>query len=170
MSLTFSLDPAVVVGLMQARRSDGLKAGGYALSHPRSLRIHWATPRADLNRRDEHDLSLVRPKRQQFVVDRYDDPKVANVSALLVAGGDAVALKAVSGSPRDPEPGSPSLAESCRTHFDASRFAETRDDWIWLRPRRFSKSFQIHRFQPIRKNVLIYTVISTKLAYRITAQ
>src|ERR1700693_3220268 len=96
----------------------------------------------------------------KVVVDRYDDPKVPNVSCYL-SRAETGGLK-----------GGLGLAE------DASRFSiecravgpitipaglPKREVIGFAQASIFFKSFQIHRSIDAEKNVLIYTVISTKL-------
>ncbi len=96
----------------------------------------------------------------KIIVERYDDPKVANVSCYLsraATGG----IKGGLGLAEDPSRFSiacravgpiavpPGLAKSEVVAFASASL--------------FFKTFQIHRAVDAEKNVLVYTVVSTKL-------
>ena len=96
----------------------------------------------------------------KIVVERYDDPKVQNVSCYL-SRADTGGVKGALGLAEDPSRFSiacravgptsipPGLAKSEVIGFASASF--------------FFKTFQIHRSVDPDKNVLIYTVVSTKL-------
>ena len=96
----------------------------------------------------------------KVVVDRYDDPKVANVSCYL-SRAETGGVKGGLGLAEDPS----RFSIACRAvgpitlppglpKHELIGFAQASV---------FFKSFQIHRSVDTEKNVLVYTVISTKL-------
>jgi CreA protein len=96
----------------------------------------------------------------KIVVDRYDDPKVANVSCYL-SRAETGGVKGGLGLAEDPS----RFSIACRgvgpitlppglPKHETIGFAQASI---------FFKSFQIHRSVDSEKNVLVYTVISTKL-------
>jgi CreA protein len=96
----------------------------------------------------------------KIVVERYDDPKVANVSCYM-SRAETGGVKGGLGLAEDPSRFSiacravgpiaipPGLAKSEVIAFASASF--------------FFKTFQIHRAVDAEKNVLVYTVVSTKL-------
>src|SRR6476646_10182888 len=96
----------------------------------------------------------------KIVVERYDDPKVANVSCYM-SRADTGGIKGGLGLAEDPSRFSiacravgpialpPGLPKSEVIAFASASL--------------FFKSFQIHRAFDAGKNVLVYTVVSTKL-------
>ena len=96
----------------------------------------------------------------KIVVDRYDDPKVPNVSCYL-SRADTGGIKGGIGLAEDPSRFSiacravgpvsipPKLPKSEVTGFASASL--------------FFKTFQIHRSIDPEKHVLVYTVVSTKL-------
>jgi CreA protein len=96
----------------------------------------------------------------KIVVDRYDDPKVANVSCYLsraTTGG----VKGGLGLAEDPS----RFSIACRGvgPITIPPGLPKRETIGFAQASLFFKSFQIHRSIDAEKNVLIYTVISTKL-------
>jgi len=96
----------------------------------------------------------------KIVIERYDDPRIANVSCYLsraqtggVAGGIGLAE----------DPSRFSLA--CRAVGPVALPAKLpRSEVVGFSAASvFFKSFQIHRMLDAEKNVLIYTVVSTRL-------
>ena len=96
----------------------------------------------------------------KVIVDRYDDPKVANVSCYL-SRAETGGVKGGLGLAEDPS----RFSIACRAvgpitlppgllKHELIGFAQAS---------LFFKSFQIHRSVDAEKNVLVYTVISTKL-------
>ena len=95
------------------------------------------------------------------MVDRYNDPKVANVSCYL-SRAETGGVKGGLGLAEDPS----RFSIACRAVGPITMppgFAEARRRSASRRRRFFSKAFQIHRSIDTEKNVLVYTVISTKL-------
>ena len=96
----------------------------------------------------------------KIVVDRYDDPKVANVSCYL-SRAETGGIKGGIGIAEDPSRFSiacravgpvsipPGLAKSEVIAFASASL--------------FFKTFQVHRAIDVEKQVLVYTVVSTKL-------
>jgi CreA protein len=96
----------------------------------------------------------------KVVVDRYDDPKVANVSCYL-SRADTGGVKGGLGLAEDPSRFSiacrgvgpvtipPGLPKSEVIAFSSASL--------------FFKTFQVHRAVDAEKQVLVYTVVSTKL-------
>jgi CreA protein len=96
----------------------------------------------------------------KIVVDRYDDPRVANVSCYLsraTTGG----VKGGLGLAEDPS----RFSLACRGTGPITLPPDLpkREIIAFASASIFFKSFQIHRSLDTQKNVLIYTVISTKL-------
>jgi CreA protein len=96
----------------------------------------------------------------KIVVDRYDDPKVPNVSCYL-SRAETGGVKGGLGLAEDPS----RFSIACRAVGPISippNLAK-REVIGFAQASIFFKSFQIHRSIDVEKNVLIYTVISTKL-------
>jgi CreA protein len=96
----------------------------------------------------------------KIVIERYDDPKVANVSCYLsraqtggVAGGVGLA--------EDPS----RFSLSCHAIGSVSLPTQLpRSEVVgFAAASPFFKTFQIHRMLDSEKNVLVYTVVSTRL-------
>jgi CreA protein len=96
----------------------------------------------------------------KVVVDRYDDPKVANVSCYL-SRAETGGVKGGLGLAEDPS----RFSIACRAVGPVSipPGLPKREMIGFASASLFFKSFQIHRSIDAEKNVLIYTVISTKL-------
>jgi CreA protein len=96
----------------------------------------------------------------KIVVDRYDDPKVANVSCYL-SRAETGGVKGGLGLAEDPS----RFSIACRAVGPISipPNLPKREVIGFAQASVFFKSFQIHRSVDPEKNVLIYTVISTKL-------
>ncbi len=96
----------------------------------------------------------------KVVVDRYDDPKVANVSCYL-SRAETGGVKGGLGFAEDPS----RFSIACRAVGPISMppGLPKREMIGFAQASLFFKSFQIHRSYDPEKNVLIYTVISTKL-------
>jgi CreA protein len=96
----------------------------------------------------------------KIVVDRYDDPKVANVSCYL-SRAETGGIKGGLGLAEDPS----RFSIACRAVGPISipPGLPKREVIGFAQASLFFKSFQIHRSIDAEKNVLIYTVISTKL-------
>ena len=96
----------------------------------------------------------------KIVVDRYDDPKVANVSCYL-SRAETGGVKGGLGLAEDPS----RFSIACRAVGPISipPGLPKRETIGFAQASIFFKSFQIHRSVDAEKNVLVYTVISTKL-------
>jgi CreA protein len=96
----------------------------------------------------------------KIVVDRYDDPKVANVSCYL-SRAETGGIKGGLGLAEDPS----RFSIACRAvgPITIPPGLPKREVIGFASASLFFKSFQIHRSVDAEKNVLIYTVISTKL-------
>ena len=96
----------------------------------------------------------------KIVVDRYDDPKVPNVSCYL-SRAETGGVKGGLGLAEDPS----RFSIACRAVGPISipQSLPKREVIGFAQASIFFKTFQIHRSVDPEKNVLIYTVISTKL-------
>jgi CreA protein len=96
----------------------------------------------------------------KIVVDRYDDPKVPNVSCYL-SRAETGGVKGGLGLAEDPS----RFSIACRAvgPITIPPGLPKREIIGFASASLFFKSFQIHRSVDAEKNVLIYTVISTKL-------
>jgi CreA protein len=96
----------------------------------------------------------------KIVVDRYDDPKVPNVSCYL-SRAEVGGVKGGLGLAEDPS----RFSIACRAvgPITLPPGLPKREMIGFAQASLFFKSFQIHRAVDEEKNVLVYTVISTKL-------
>ncbi len=96
----------------------------------------------------------------KIVVDRYDDPRVANVSCYL-SRAETGGVKGGLGLAEDPS----RFSVACRSTGPVTVPAglPKRETIGFAQASIFFKSFQIHRSFDQEKNVLVYTVVSTKL-------
>lgn len=96
----------------------------------------------------------------KIVVDRYDDPEVANISCYL-SRAETGGVKGGLGLAEDPN----RFSIACRAVGPVTVPPNMRKQEVvgFAKASVFFKSFQIHRAFDAEKNVLIYTVISTKL-------
>ena len=96
----------------------------------------------------------------KIVVDRYDDPRVANVSCYL-SRAETGGVKGGLGLAEDPS----RFSIACRAvgPITLPPGQPKRETIGFAQASVFFKSFQIHRSVDVEKNVLVYTVISTKL-------
>ena len=96
----------------------------------------------------------------KIVVERYDDPKVANVSCYM-SRADTGGIKGGLGLAEDPS----RFSIACRAVGPIAVPPELRKSEViaFASASLFFKSFQIHRAFDAEKNVLVYTVVSTKL-------
>jgi len=96
----------------------------------------------------------------KIVIDRYDDPRVANVSCYL-SRAETGGVKGGLGLAEDPS----RFSIACRAigPITIPPGLPKREVIGFAQASIFFKSFQIHRSVDEEKNVLIYTVISTKL-------
>ena len=96
----------------------------------------------------------------KIVVERYDDPKVANVSCYM-SRAEAGGIKGGLGFAEDPS----RFSIACRAVGPVTvpeRLAKS-EVIGFASASLFFKTFQIHRAVDAEKNVLVYTVVSTKL-------
>jgi len=96
----------------------------------------------------------------KIVVERYDDPKIANVSCYM-SRAEAGGIKGGLGFAEDPS----RFSIACRAVGPVTvpeRLAKS-EVIGFASASLFFKTFQIHRAVDPEKNVLVYTVVSTKL-------
>jgi CreA protein len=96
----------------------------------------------------------------KIIVERYDDPKVANVSCYM-SRAQAGGIKGGLGFAEDPS----RFSIACRAVGPVTipeRLAKS-EVIGFASASLFFKTFQIHRAIDPEKNVLVYTVVSTKL-------
>ena len=96
----------------------------------------------------------------KIVVERYDDPKVANVSCYM-SRADTGGIKGGLGFAEDPS----RFSIACRAVGPVVIPSGLRRSEVigFSSASLFFKSFRIHRAVDAEKNVLVYTVVSTKL-------
>jgi CreA protein len=96
----------------------------------------------------------------KIVVERYDDPKVANISCYM-SRAETGGVKGGLGLAEDPS----RFSIACRAVGPiAIPPGLTKSEVIaFASASLFFKTFQIHRSVDLEKNVLVYTVVSTKL-------
>jgi len=96
----------------------------------------------------------------KIVVERYDDPKVANVSCYM-SRADTGGIKGGLGFAEDPS----RFSIACRAVGPISMPPGLPKSEVigFASASLFFKAFRIHRAVDAEKNVLVYTVISTKL-------
>ena len=96
----------------------------------------------------------------KIVVERYDDPRVANVSCYL-SRAETGGIKGGLGFAEDPS----RFSIACRAVGPVTMPASVpRNEVIaFSQASLFFKAFQIHRALDAEKQVLVYTVVSTKL-------
>jgi CreA protein len=96
----------------------------------------------------------------RIIVERYDDPKVANVSCYM-SRADTGGIKGGLGLAEDPS----RFSIACRAVGPISvPPGLPRSEVIGFASASiFFKTFRIHRAVDLEKNVLVYTVVSTKL-------
>jgi CreA protein len=96
----------------------------------------------------------------RIVVERYDDPKVQNVSCYM-SRAETGGVKGGLGLAEDPS----RFSIACRAVGPVGMLSNLpRSEVIgFASASLFFKSFQIHRALDAEKHVLIYTVVSTKL-------
>jgi CreA protein len=105
------------------------------------------------------NFRLVGPD-DKIIVERYDDPKVANVSCYL-SRAETGGLKGAVGIAEDPS----RFSIACRAVGPIGMPAQLPKHEVvgFAQASLFFKSFQIHRSLDAEKKVLVYTVVSTKL-------
>ncbi len=96
----------------------------------------------------------------KIVVDRYDDPKVANVSCYL-SRAETGGIKGGVGLAEDPS----RFSIACRAVGPVSIPAKLPKSEViaFSSASLFFKTFQVHRAIDPEKHVLVYTVVSTRL-------
>ena len=96
----------------------------------------------------------------RIVVDRYDDPKVANVSCYL-SRAETGGIKGGVGLAEDPS----RFSIACRAVGPVSIPPNLPKSEViaFTSASLFFKTFQVHRAVDAEKQVLVYTVVSTKL-------
>ena len=96
----------------------------------------------------------------KIVVDRYDDPKVANVSCYL-SRAETGGIKGGIGIAEDPS----RFSIACRAVGPVSIPPGLPKSEViaFASASLFFKTFQVHRAVDVEKQVLVYTVVSTKL-------
>jgi len=96
----------------------------------------------------------------KIVVERYDDPKIANVSCYM-SRADTGGIKGGLGFAEDPS----RFSIACRAVGPIAVPPGLRKSEViaFASASLFFKSFQIHRAFDAEKEVLVYTVVSTKL-------
>ena len=96
----------------------------------------------------------------KIVVERYDDPKVQNISCYM-SRAETGGVKGGLGLAEDPS----RFSIACRAvgPITIPPGLPKRETIGFAQASLFFKSFQIHRSVDVEKSVLIYTVISTKL-------
>ena len=96
----------------------------------------------------------------KIVVERFDDPRVANVSCYL-SRAETGGIKGGIGIAEDPS----RFSIACRAvgPIDLPPRLPKTEVIGFASASLFFKTFQIHRSVDVEKNVLVYTVVSTKL-------
>jgi CreA protein len=96
----------------------------------------------------------------KIVVERYDDPKVANISCYM-SRADTGGIKGAIGVAEDPS----RFSIACRAvgPIDLPPRLPKSEVIGFASASLFFKTFQIHRSVDVERNVLVYTVVSTKL-------
>jgi CreA protein len=96
----------------------------------------------------------------KVVIERYDDPRVANVSCYL-SRAETGGIRGGLGFAEDPS----RFSVACRAVGPVTMPAELPKHEVigFSKASLFFKSFQIHRSVDAEKHVLVYTVVSTKL-------
>jgi CreA protein len=96
----------------------------------------------------------------KIVVERYDDPEIANVSCYM-SRADTGGIKGGLGLAEDPS----RFSIACRAVGPIAVPPGLRKSEViaFTSASLFFKSFQIHRAFDAEKDVLVYTVVSTKL-------
>jgi CreA protein len=96
----------------------------------------------------------------KIIVERYDDPKVANVSCYM-SRAETGGIKGAVGVAEDPS----RFSIACRAvgPVDLPPRLPKSEVIGFASASLFFKTFQIHRAVDAEKNVLVYTVVSTKL-------
>ena len=134
-----------------------MRACAYGLA----LAITFAIPASSQTRIDAISTTFrwIGPN-DKIVVERYDDPKVANVSCYM-SRADTGGIKGGLGFAEDPS----RFSIACRAVGPVAIPSGLRKSEVigFSSASLFFKSFRIHRALDAEKNVLVYTVVSTKL-------
>jgi CreA protein len=125
------------------------------------LAITFAIPASSQTRIDAISTTFrwIGPN-DKIVVERYDDPKVANVSCYM-SRADTGGIKGGLGFAEDPS----RFSIACRAVGPVAIPLGLKKSEVigFSSASLFFKSFRIHRAVDTEKNVLVYTVVSTKL-------
>ena len=132
-----------------------------AFTYGLALAITLAIPASSQTRIDAISTTFrwIGPN-DKIVVERYDDPKVANVSCYM-SRADTGGIKGGLGFAEDPS----RFSIACRAVGPVAIPSGLRKSEVigFSSASLFFKSFRIHRAVDTEKNVLVYTVVSTKL-------
>ena len=132
-----------------------------AFTYGLALAITFAIPASSQTRIDAISTTFrwIGPN-DKIVVERYDDPKVANVSCYM-SRADTGGIKGGLGFAEDPS----RFSIACRAVGPVAIPSGLRKSEVigFSSASLFFKSFRIHRAVDAEKNVLVYTVVSTKL-------
>jgi CreA protein len=132
-----------------------------AFTYGLALAITFAIPASSQTRIDAISTTFrwIGPN-DKIVVERYDDPKVANVSCYM-SRADTGGIKGGLGFAEDPS----RFSIACRAVGPVAIPSGLRKSEVigFSSASLFFKSFRIHRAVDTEKNVLVYTVVSTKL-------
>ena len=132
-----------------------------AFTYGLALAITFAIPASSQTRIDAISTTFrwIGPN-DKIVVERYDDPKVANVSCYM-SRADTGGIKGGLGFAEDPS----RFSIACRAVGPVAIPLGLKKSEVigFSSASLFFKSFRIHRAVDTEKNVLVYTVVSTKL-------
>ena len=132
-----------------------------AFTYGLALAITFAIPASSQTRIDAISTTFrwIGPN-DKIVVERYDDPKVANVSCYM-SRADTGGIKGGLGFAEDPS----RFSIACRAVGPVAIPSGLKKSEVigFSSASLFFKSFRIHRAVDTEKNVLVYTVVSTKL-------
>ena len=132
-----------------------------AFTYGLALAITFAIPASSQTRIDAISTTFrwIGPN-DKIVVERYDDPKVANVSCYM-SRADTGGIKGGLGFAEDPS----RFSIACRAVGPVAIPSGLKKSEVigFSSASLFFKSFRIHRAVDAEKNVLVYTVVSTKL-------
>ena len=132
-----------------------------AFTYGLALAITFAIPASSQTRIDAISTTFrwIGPN-DKIVVERYDDPKVANVSCYM-SRADTGGIKGGLGFAEDPS----RFSIACRAVGPVAIPLGLKKSEVigFSSASLFFKRFRIHRAVDEEKNVLVYTVVSTKL-------
>jgi CreA protein len=125
-----------------------------------ALAITFVIPASSQTRIDAISTFRWIGPNDKIVVERYDDPKVSNVSCYM-SRADTGGIKGGLGFAEDPS----RFSIACRAVGPVAIPLGLRKSEVmgFSSASLFFKSFRIHRAVDTEKNVLVYTVVSTKL-------